>query len=157
MTARLRPLSFDADGSNLTKLVANDANTTGPTWSPDGERIIYTVASSAMREVSSSGGEPSNVANFRKLLSGRTAFTPSGDRIVLSLGDFMSNIHTMAPDGTDQTQITSLPGSEFGPSVSADGGTVAFYHYPDGDTRSRIDRGTAPTPRLRAPQHAARG
>jgi Tol biopolymer transport system component len=64
------------------------------------------------------------------------AFTPSGDRIVFKLGDFMSNIMTIKPDGTDQRQITAMPGSEYGPTVSADGGTIAFYHYPDGETRT---------------------
>jgi TolB protein len=129
-------LTVDADGSNLTKLVADASNSVGPTWSPDGERLIYKSSVSSISEVPASGGESSQIANFRDLPGGRMAFTPSGDRIVFKLGDFMSNIMTIKPDGTDQRQITAMPGSEYGPTVSADGGTIAFYHYPDGETRT---------------------
>lgn len=59
------------------------------------------------------------------------AFPGSNGKIFFSSNrDGNFELYSMNPDGTGQARLTSTPGDEFGPAVSANGRWVAFVHNP---------------------------
>lgn len=122
-------LTVDVDGANATPVVSTAANESSPAWSPDGQKIVY-ASDMELREVPATGGSSSNLAGpFNDLLRGNSAFTPAGDKIVFELGDQEADLYTIDADGANQNQITSNANLNFAPSVSADGQTIAYYHF----------------------------
>ena len=118
-----------ADGSNLRLLTDGSANFGFPSWSPDGDRVVYRAASAERN-----GLLIVDVATrtIKTLLDGKThvnfpKWSPRGDRIAFTAdidGDY--EIYTIRPDGTDLQRVTRMPGNDAHNSWSPDGEWIAF-------------------------------
>lgn len=121
---------IDVDGTNLTRLTANPGCDVTPSWSPDGQKIVFegggqivvmdADGSDQVPLPGTSGGCGSSAGN--------PAWSPDGQRIVFE------GIHTGNPeifvidaDGTDLTNLTNHPGNDGDPTWSPDGQKIAFH------------------------------
>jgi TolB protein len=133
--AQIRParlLTVRTDGSGLTPLTADTANTTNdgmPSWSPDGKQVVFRRANGLKRNL-----YILDVASgtTRKLETGSDydtfpTWSGRGDWIA-----FMSNrdgdyeIYRIRPDGTGLRRLTRAAGNDAHPAFSPDGEWIAF-------------------------------
>ena len=97
--------TMNVDGTNVRRLTNTLGYDGGPWWSPDGTKIVYR----AHHPTDSAG-----IADYRALL-GQRMIRPS-----------RMELFVMNADGSDQRQITSLGGANFGPSWTPDGQRIIF-------------------------------
>ena len=97
--------TMNVDGSDVRRLTTTVGYDGGPWWSPDGTRIVYR----AWHPTDSAG-----LADYKALLD-RRMVRPS-----------RMELFVMNADGSDQRQITSLGGANFGPSWTPDGQRIVF-------------------------------
>lgn len=97
--------TMSVDGSNLKRLTTTLGYDGGPFFSPDGKRIVY-------RAFHPPTGPDS--AEYRSLL-GKHLVRPTH-----------MDIWVMNADGSDQHQVTHLPGASFAPYFHPDGRRIIF-------------------------------
>ena len=97
--------TMNVDGTDVRRLTTTPGYDGGPWWSPDGKKIVYR----AWHPTDSAG-----LADYRSLLAQRMV-RPS-----------RMELFVMNADGSDQRQITSLGGANFGPSWTPDGRRIIF-------------------------------
>jgi len=111
---------INVDGTGLTRLTFNGEGERGPSWSPDGSRIVYMCrigGGAADFEICTMNADGSDRRQLtdNTLLDGTPSFSPDGQQILFH--------RTVAPgtpggiqlwmmnaDGTGQTQLTNPPG-----------------------------------------------
>jgi TolB protein len=105
-----------------------------PTWSPDGERILFasdrdgTVQLYTIRPDGSKLNRITNLPSIR----GRSDWSPNGQYIVTYSGEsWQREIFIMNADGSNVRQLTPSGGNSQGPSFSPDGKWVVFTAYFD--------------------------
>jgi hypothetical protein len=122
--------TMDADGSNQTRLTTG-SDDWRPAWSPDGTQITFMRRSgsfdSAVMKMDADG------TNVQELHSGYDpSWSPDGNKIAFSDGPTTTEIWTMAPDGTNLTQVSAHGvGSDYffeAPDWSPDGRFIAFVN-----------------------------
>lgn len=122
-----------ADGSGQRAATANRSINNFPSWSADGDAIVYTSYRQANRPllfISSRGrGKPGRL--LPKLPQDRAeyrgVFSPKGDRIALVLSDEgAAEIYTARPDGSDLQRLTHHRAIDVSPTWSPDGSRIAF-------------------------------
>jgi TolB protein len=122
-----------ADGSNQRAATANGSINNFPSWSADGDAILYTSYRQANRPLlflSSRGrGRPGRL--LPKLPSDRAeyrgVFSPRGDRIALVLSDEgAAELYSARPDGSDLRRLTRHRAIDVSPTWSPDGSQIAF-------------------------------
>jgi Tol biopolymer transport system component len=93
------------DGTELKRLTHTVGYDGGPFFSPDGKRIVYRA---------SHPGPAADSAEYRALLEQHLVRPTRMD------------IWVMNADGSDQRQVTNLPGANFAPYITPDGGRILF-------------------------------
>jgi TolB protein len=129
--ARTRPAQImivKPDGSEARTLTTGPGNAGFPSWSPDATQIVYRFWS----DTAAGGLRILNVADgtVRTLTTGYDNFpswSPKGDRIVFSrFANDEFHIYSVAPDGSQLTQLTHAAGDDSHPAWSADGEYILF-------------------------------
>jgi TolB protein len=109
--------TINPDGTGLTRLTFNDYEERGPSWSPDGSRIVF------IARVGTHGGDIFEICvvnadgtNFVQLTDNAAGdftptFSPDGQKIVFHRGPAPQQMWMMNADGTGQMQLTFPPGT----------------------------------------------
>ncbi|MFL6332001.1 MAG: hypothetical protein ACJ754_01500 [Pyrinomonadaceae bacterium] len=122
-------MSIHTDGTGLEALTQGDVSNGMPSWSPDGEQVVYRAAQGTTRHLFIL-----DVATkkSRRLETGSDfdtfpTWSPRGDWIAFTSkrdGDY--EIYRLRPDGTGLQRLTHSPGNDAHAAYSPDGEWIAF-------------------------------
>jgi Tol biopolymer transport system component len=122
---------MNADGSDQRRLT--DDYHLGPSWSPDGRKIVFSGGGSGVSEtgtiktVDVLSGEIAPVSNLYSSFQGPSApdWSPDGNSFAMTME---YDLYTMNTGGSAVKQLVQLPGDVgmFAPDWSADGQQIAF-------------------------------
>ncbi|MGE6481246.1 translocation protein TolB [Psychrobacter namhaensis] len=135
---------MDADGENAKTITEVTGSIFSPTWSPDGNRIAYSVQRDQSYPViyvqNVSGGGARALTPFAgSNLS--PAFSPDGSTILFSSSfDGSADIYEMSVSGGQPRRITNWPSSEVQPSYAPDGKSFVFVSDRAGFNKPQIYR-----------------
>ena len=138
---------MDANGGNPQNLTNNPpAHDRDPSWSPDGERIVFASVreehfSFEIYVMDDDGGNQQRLTeNLRNDMF--PSWSPNGKRIAFASdrkADFENfEIYIMDADGGHQQRLTNNREYDWSPSWSSDGERIAFMSERDGDGNSEI-------------------
>ena len=135
---------MDADGENAKTITEVAGSIFSPTWSPDGNRIAYSVQRDKSYPViyvqNVSGGGATSLTPFAgNNLS--PSFSPDGSKILFSSSfEGSADIYEMSASGGQPRKITSWPSSEVQPSYAPDGKSFVFVSDRAGFNKPQIYR-----------------
>ena len=130
---------MDADGSNQQRLTENPFDDWDPSWSPDGERIVFSSGRHGPDEIYVMDADGSNQHRLTENLATDwyPSWSPDGDRIVFAskAGWGKWEIYVMDVDGKNQQNLTETEDgqNDRDPSWSPDGDRIAFTSDRDGN------------------------
>jgi TolB protein len=105
-----------------------------PTWSPDGERILFASDRNGAVQLYSVKLDGSKLTKITNLpaIRGRSDWSSDGQYIVTYSGpEWNHELYIMNANGSDVRQLTPSGGNSQGPSFSPDGRWVVFTAYFD--------------------------
>jgi Tol biopolymer transport system component len=146
------------DGSNLRQLTTEDGYDAEATFSPAGDRIVFTSARDGDLELYSMAPDGSDLVRLTDRLGydGGAFYSPDGSQIIWrahypeegpELDDYLSlldqgllrpgelDIYVMDADGSNQRQVTDVGGASFAPYWHPSGDKILFssnLHNPEG-------------------------
>ena len=120
---------MDLDGSNSRQLTRDRGIVLSPSWSPAGDKIMYTSFRTRKPEIymiSPEGGSPKQITSREGMELG-SKFTPDARSIISSASsNGNTNIVMFDLRGKIIQNLTNSSGIEVSPSLSPDGGQIAF-------------------------------
>lgn len=120
---------MDYDGHNPRRLTRNKSITLSPAWSPDGQKLVFTLYKKLNPNIyliDFTRWTQSPLSSYRGL-NGSPAWSPKGNQIALVLTkDGNPEIYTMNPDGSDLQRLTNYKGIDTNPSWSPNGRELVF-------------------------------
>jgi len=112
---------INVDGTGLTRLTFNAEAERGPSWSPDGSRIVFMCrigGGAAVFKICTMNADGSDRRQLtdNTLLDGTPTFSPDGQQILFARTLAQGTpggiqLWLMNADGTGQTQLTNPPGN----------------------------------------------
>jgi Tol biopolymer transport system component len=129
--------AMNADGTGLTNLTSTDASEWFPSWSPDGQKIVFESDRDGDSEIYTMSADGSGVVQLtdNNNYDGSPRWSPDGTRIVFDTdrdgGDW--DIYVMNADGSDQNPVTTNSSNDFSPAWSPDGKWLVYVSDVDGD------------------------
>ena len=122
-----RVIMMRTDGSEVHELTKTAGNSGFPSWSRDGNRIVYRFWSETeygLRVINLNDGSSTKLtAGFDNF----PAWSPKGDLIAFTrFGEGDYDIYTIRPDGTDLRRLTTTPGNDAHEIWSPDGKHILF-------------------------------
>ena len=132
-----------ADGSAPAARIGPDSDSTGPVFSPDGERIAFLVVGSNESTLAVMNPDGSNVRELTSfpviggsMLHGGTGFawSPDSSTLLVNAGaaDDDLDLYTVTVEPADVLQITNTSLLEYGASWSPYGDRIAYLRGPLG-------------------------
>ena len=120
----------DANGAGLKRVTHDGAVCLSPTWSPDGNQILYTSYHKGypdLYRIDVGGGSRSRVAAYPGINAGADV-SPDGRRIVLTLSkDGNPDLYVKSLRSRTLVRVTRTPyAAEASPSWSPDGSRIVF-------------------------------
>ncbi len=135
---------MDADGENAKTITEVNGDIYSPAWSPDGNRIAYSVLREKSYPViyiqSVSGGGASVIANY-KGSNLNPAFSPDGSKILFSSSfEGNHNIYEINTSGGNLRKLTDWPSNEMQPNYAPDGQSFIYTSDKAGFNKPQIYR-----------------
>ena len=126
--ARLMIINADGSGAkDLTGTTADEPNAGFPSWSPDGNAIVYRVWGKGVRGLRLMKLADHSARILTEDWDNFPFWSPSGDRILFTRQkDLDFDVFVMSPDGTSLKQLTHSPGSDGHATWMADGKAIFF-------------------------------
>ena len=113
------------DGSGETRLTRSGGTSDGPTWSPDGSRIMF-WSDGEIHVMEADGSDAINLTKNAGL-DGYPAWSPDGSRFAFTSGrDGNAEIYVMNADGSGATNLTNNAADDWNPVWSPDSRRIAF-------------------------------
>jgi Tol biopolymer transport system component len=116
--------TMNADGSGLLRLTENNYYDSGPKWSPDGERIVFTTNPSRDGQTYyvATMNEDGTGVNVLPLEGGASDWSPNSNYILYSNEyNGISEIYRAEPDGANAGRLTTTGKKKFITRYSYDG------------------------------------
>lgn len=125
-------VTMNVDGTDEVKLTDNDTINLSPTWSPQGNQLVYTSYAMFFPEIFISEAKKKGWSKPKRLTFNNTmnitpSFSPDGTTIALSSsmsGD--PDLHLIDSNGKKINQLTNSFGIDISPTFSPDGNLIAF-------------------------------
>jgi WD40 repeat protein len=131
---------INADGSGRRALTSGDNADWAPTWSPDGEQIVFSTDRAGddgqtLYSISPAGGEAQPLLPAGPANQGGAAFSPDGQRVSFCGSSsglaFQWQLYVANVDGSGLAQLTQGDGCE--PSWAPDSRQVAYHSCANND------------------------
>jgi TolB protein len=117
---------MNIDGTGQTGLTNNEKADWQASFSPDGERIVYSIWSKEIWVMHKDGSNP------RRLGSGSSpAFSPNGKQILFLSGEYGREISIMNADGTGSKQVYRSDNYKSRPTFCLGGSAISFLEQPE--------------------------
>jgi Tol biopolymer transport system component len=117
---------MNSDGSGQYRLTTADSWDGQPSWSPDGSRISFGSDRSGSFQIWMMNSDGSNQTQFTTSGGFQSTWSPDGSRIAFSSSSGVSQIYSVAADGTDLHAIAPSANAEERPVWSPDGLQVLY-------------------------------
>ncbi len=136
---------MNADGSKVTRVSRTGLRESRPAWSPDGSRIAYVRrmnnANHEIYVMNADGSGATRLTNRPDSVESEPNWSPDGQRIAFisnerpTANTLVGRFHVwvMNADGSDQTLLTDIGGSNTSPDWSPDGQRLIFDSTRDGN------------------------
>ncbi|NIM96412.1 MAG: hypothetical protein GTO18_22155 [Anaerolineales bacterium] len=120
---------MNADGSGITRLTDGAGAIYYFSWSPDGERIVFSSLRDREEELYVINADGSGLIQLTDniLSEFAPAWSPTGDQIAFVQGD---GVYVMNPDGSQVKRLSDKAGQT--PTWSPDGSQIAFGVWEEG-------------------------
>ncbi len=134
---------MDPDGSNRQQLTSHSGTDTQPSWSPDGQYIVFHSDRYGNNDifVTNRQGEGTYLAQLTSHGANDhdPSWSPNGQWIAfISERNGNRNVYVMNSDGSSVRQLTNVGAAERRPAWSPDSRYIIFESKRDGDTRIYI-------------------
>ena len=135
----------NAGGAGLRRLTAPPGDSEGPTWSPDGQRLLFIRSDGDTTQIYTTTADGKDLKRLTAPpgTHAETAWSPDGRRIAfITRMAGVGRVSLMTADGGDQRSLTGPVGSASAPAWSPDGRLIAFLTQSGGSGAELYVTGT---------------